>query len=38
MVGPEWLVNTSWLSLVSNELLDDVHMRGATRIEQTNYN
>ena len=36
MVSPEWLINTSWLSLVTNGLLDDVHVRGADRIEQTN--
>ena len=36
MVSPEWLMNTSWLSLVKKGLLDDVHVRGADRIEQTN--
>ena len=37
MVSPGWLVNTSWLPLVPHGLFDDVHMHGATRIEQTNY-
>ena len=35
MVSPEWLVNTSWLSLITNGLIDNVHVRGAGRIEQT---